>query len=204
MAIGLCGPHRTGKSTLAKVYAEKQGVDFLATRSSAVFERLGLSPKEDYSFRTRLKIQEEILADAIALYSVTGNDWITDRTPIDMLAYTLADVQRANIDDEDAERVKKYMEACIRATNMYFSTLILVQPGIEIVEDPTKAPGNMAYIEHLNALIMGLMVDERVRPAHFYVPRRMISIEERLNCVDTAVNVTVRKAQEMMLKVPVH
>lgn len=204
MTIGLCGAHRTGKTTLARAYAEKNGIEFLETRSSAVFERLGLSPKEDYTFRVRLKIQEEILADAARLYAGAGVDWITDRTPIDMLAYTLADVQRANLDHEDSERLLKYMSACFRTANMYFSTLVLVQPGIEIVEEEGKAPGNLAYIEHLNSLAMGLIVDERVKAGHFYIPRSKIEMDERLDCVDSAVNQTARRAADMMRQHAVH
>lgn len=205
MSVGLCGAHRTGKSTLARAYADKNGVAFLETRTSAVFKRLKLSPKKDYDFRTRLKIQEAILDDAIALYSEERtSDWITDRTPVDMLAYTLADVQRANLDHEDSDRLQRYMEKCFRVTNMFFSTLVLVQPGIEVVEEEGKAPGSPAYIEHLNSLAMGLMVDERIRAAHFYIPRSRTGIEDRLDCIDTAIRVTTRKAEEMLGRSPIH
>lgn len=205
MSIGLVGAHRTGKSTLAKLYAEKNGVEFLETRSSAVFKRLRLSPKKDYDFKTRLKIQEAILDDAADLYSgIQSPDWITDRTPVDMLAYTLADVQRENIDADNAERLRKYMERCFKVTNMYFSTLILVQPGIEIVEDDGKAPGNPAYLEHLNSLAMGLIVDERVKAAHFYIPRRMTDLDERLDCIDAALRVTTKRAEQMMERCQIH
>jgi len=204
MSIGLVGAHRTGKSTLARSYAEKNGIEFLETRTSAVFERMGVSPKEDYTFRVRLQIQEEILADAVRLYATAGADWISDRTPIDMLAYTLADVQRANLNHEDSERLQRYIASCFRTANMYFSTLILVQPGIKIVEEEGKAPGNPSYIEHLNSLAMGLIVDERIKAGHFYIPRSMTGLDERMDCIDSAVNMTARKASEMMKHCLVH
>lgn len=177
---------------------------FLATRSSGVFERLGLDPKIDYDFRTRLRIQNEILNDAIELYSTSGHSWISDRTPLDMLAYTLADVQRANLSDEDQAGLMAYMARCFRATNMYFSALILVSPGIEIVEEAGKAPGGVAYIEHLNSLMLGLVVDERVESAHFFIPRRMVTMEDRLQCVDAAITRVIRNSMQQLSMAQIH
>ena len=66
--------------------------------------------------------------------------------------------------------------------------ILLVQPGIQLVDEPGKAPINEGYIEHLNSLILGLTVDERLRPAHFYMPRSLKDIDERMVALEAAIS----------------
>lgn len=204
IGIGLCGAHRTGKTTLARAFAEGSKIAFVETRTSAVFARMGFDPQADYDFRTRLQIQEEILNDAIALYQKQEGGWITDRTPLDMLMYTLSEVQRNNLDEQDEKALLKYTARCIATVNLYFSMVMLVQPGIELVADVSKAPINPAYIEHLNSLIMGLMVDERIQPAHFYIPRQMTDLDDRLECVGYACNRVRLVTRDMIAQAVIH
>src|SRR3569832_863688 len=67
--IGLCGAHRTGKTSLAKAYAKKHGIAFMETSVSAIFKELGLDPAASFDFKTRLDIQEVILERLDAMYS---------------------------------------------------------------------------------------------------------------------------------------
>src|SRR3569832_345872 len=68
--IGLCGAHRTGKTSLAKAYAKKHGIAFMETSVSAIFKELGLDPAASFDFKTRLDIQEVILERLDAKYSM--------------------------------------------------------------------------------------------------------------------------------------
>ena len=45
--IGLVGSHRTGKTTLARAFAEDSGIPFVETSTAEVFRRLGYDPKVD-------------------------------------------------------------------------------------------------------------------------------------------------------------
>jgi len=186
--IGLSGSHRTGKTTLAKMYAEMNGIDFVQTDSAGVFARMGLDPREDYPFAVRLDIQREILNDAALLY--IGNKhqhgFITDRTPLDMLAYTTADVQRSNLTAEDSEAFMKYQKECFDITNRHFVLVMVVQPGIPLVEARGKAPAIEAYMEHINSLVMGLSVDPRMKTGRFYIGRDNIAMSRRINAMDYA------------------
>lgn len=191
--IGLVGAHRTGKTTLAKAYAEETNVPFVETSSSAVFERLGYSPKADYDFGTRMVIQNAILDDAVEKYKQHTGMFITDRTPIDMVAYTMADIQRENITEEQSKEFAKYFHRCFEETNKRFMCLTLIQPGIKIVDAPGKAPPNQSYMEHLNTLMLGMLVGEFNTTSHFYLPRRTTDMEERVEALKFVVNKVVSR-----------
>ena len=200
MGAGLCGGHRTGKTTLAKEYAKKYGVSFVETSVSAIFRELGYDPAVTYDFATRLMIQEEILKRIDAkLADYGGEDFITDRTPIDFIGYTLADAIGDRVPDDCQDRLRKYVNDCFEVTNKRFGTIFLIQPGIQLVQEDGKAAMNEAYIEHLNSLILGLTVDERLKSYHFYIPRNVTEISERITAVRTALDRTkLRAAAELM------
>ena len=149
--IGLVGAHRTGKTTLAKAFSKRYNVPFLQTNVGDTFKRLGYDPKMDYEFSVRLYIQHQILADIERKYkAMNGAHFITDRTPLDLLAYTIADVQRANLAPDLVSVFMDYFKKCIAVTNQYFWMVAVIQPGIPLVEEEGKAPANIAYMEHLN------------------------------------------------------
>jgi hypothetical protein len=191
--IGLAGSQRTGKSTLAKAYAEESGVKFIATGASATFARLGLDPKKDYDFATRLRTQREILADCDRLYDSAGVRFITDRTPIDFLGYTLADVTRENVRGKLEVELQRYVDDCYACANKHFTVLILVQPGIALVEAEGKAPASPSYMAHVNALMLGLMADEALQADHYKIPRRAIELEIRISAVEEAVRKSAQR-----------
>lgn len=196
----LTGAHRTGKTTLAKAFSERSGIPFIKTGASQVFIDMGLDPKIDYPMEIRLDIQKKILNSfELQCKSVAGL-FITDRTPIDFMAYTLADCQRGNIPVHLHEPLEKYMTDCINLTNWLFPVLIVVQPGIKLVEAPGKAPAHTAYVEHINHLIMGIMVSERIQSEHFYIPRYMTDLEDRINCIDFALKKSSEKFQSFREK----
>ena len=105
-----------------------------------------------------------------------------------MAAYTLADAIGDRVPDDCQQRLAKYVNDCFDVTNRRFGIVLLVQPGIELVHEEGKAAMNVGYIEHLNSLILGLTVDERLTCQHFYIPRPVVDLERRLgaleNCVD--------------------
>ena len=181
--IGLCGAQRTGKSTLAKEFAEDSGVDYVPVNTSGVFEAMGFDPKADYDMATRMQIQWEILKAAQATYAKAPRFFITDRTPLDMLAYTLADVQRGNVTGEVIDQVVAYADKCFSMTNQYFTSIVVVQPGIPLVEEAGKAPANLAHMEHINTLILGLANDERCKTSKHYIARGTTDLQARVRAI---------------------
>lgn len=194
--IGLTGSHRVGKTALARAFAEKFELEFVQTSASQVFKDMGLDAAQHYDFATRLTVQEEILKRFDQQYAAVGaKPAITDRTPLDMLGYTIAEAVQHAVPDELQDRFQKYVQSCIDVTNKRFGVLLVVQPGIPVVAEEGKAALNHAYIEHLNSIILGLSVDERIKAAHFYIPRRMTDMEERIAALDFAVNRAKKRAE---------
>lgn len=186
MNIGLCGSHRTGKTTLAETLSQRRGLPFLRTGTSEVFRECGMDPSKPMSFDRRLWIQHKILDAAEQMWNAEQSRFITDRTPLDMAAYTLADVQGCTV--VDFVGLERYITRCFDSANRFFGMLVLVQPGIPLVPEKGKAALNEGYLEHLNFLILGLCRDERVSSEFLCLPREVKAIEDRVEMVLRALD----------------
>ena len=175
--IGLCGAHRVGKTTLAQAVSQASRLPFLQTHTSQVFKQHGLDPAEPMTFATRLSIQREILSAAVTVWSQAEGRFISDRTPLDMAAYTLADIQGTT--PVDGTAVTAYLNDCLHASNQFFSTLIVVPPGIPLINEPGKATLHSGYIEHLYTLVVGLCHDPRLFAKVCQLGRDVLSLSAR-------------------------
>ncbi len=98
-------------------------------------------------FQRRLWIQHKILDAAEKLWYAEQRQFITDRTPLDMAAYTLADIQGAA--EVDFSELEKYLERCFKTTNELFKILVLIQPGIPLLTDYLQVAHRPQAIGHL-------------------------------------------------------
>ncbi len=176
--IGLCGSHRTGKTTLAHDIAAKTGTEFLQTATGEVFALNGLHPSESMDFATRIWIQHKVVDAAEKVWQRASAPFVSDRTPIDMMAYTLADIQGKT--SVDFAALEDYLHHCFEVTNLFFSRLVVVQPAIPLVHEEGKAALNKAYMEHLNILIKGLCSDERLQLPVLVLARNVVDREQRV------------------------
>lgn len=175
--IGLCGAHRVGKTTLAQAVSQARRLPFLQTQTGQVFKRYGLDPAKPMAFATRLSIQWEILSAAVEVWRRAESRFISDRTPLDMAAYTLADIQGTT--EVDGAALTAYLDDCLQNTNQFFSTLIIIPPGIPLVHEPGKAALHNGYIEHLHTLVVGLCHDPRLSPKVCQLARHVLSLNDR-------------------------
>ncbi len=178
--IGICGSHRTGKTTLAKALAEKLEIDLAITSTSEVFKQYGLDPAQPLDFKRRLWIQQQIVQASEQIWQQSSN-FVTDRTPLDMIAYTLADIQGNT--QVDFVALQAYISDCFRVANKYFSHFVILQPAIPLIYEDGKAALNQAYIEHLNSLIIGLCHDERCKKISFIIERNITHLDKRVESV---------------------
>ena len=176
--IGLCGSHRTGKTTLAIALAARSGKSVLKTQTSAVFAANGLDPAQVMDFKTRLWIQGHILADAQNLWENQSQAFIADRTPLDMLAYTLADIQGTT--EVDHVALQAYSARCFALTNQFFPQLVILPPAIPLVYEAGKAALNPAYIEHLHGVMLGLAHEEALKSQVLVMPRALLDLDMRV------------------------
>jgi len=186
--IGLAGAHRTGKTTLAKVCSERLHLPFIETDVASVFKRMSFDPKKRYDFATRISIQWEILKQLIEKYDQANRaTFITDRTPFDLVAYTIADINRDGLSEDDQETFMRYMAACFDVADRYFGVVVIVQPGIDIVENKNKANGDKAHMEHINMLLSGFAVNADTHVPFTFIPRHILDIDRRVKCVEESV-----------------
>ena len=181
MSLGFCGAHRTGKTTLAEIIAARTGKPFVQTNTSDIFRQNGLNPALPLNFKARIDVQKQILLSYEDIWRCQSGSFITDRTPIDLMAYTLADIQGAT--EVNFDELERYMKRCFEVTNEYFDVLIILQPGIDLMPAEGKAALSRAYIEHLNSLILGLCYDERIECNVICIKREMTDLDARANKV---------------------
>ncbi len=179
--LGVMGTHRCGKSTLAMAFSEKSGLPYVPVNASAVFESLGLVPSSPMSFGDRLKAQSMILNAAEIEWSKHPMGFVTDRTPLDMLAYTLTDVGMNTIENEQQEaELLAYSDACMEATKQHFQLLFMIQPGIPVVYAENKGAMSPGYIMHLNWVMRGLLADRRTRVIGHLLDKSVTDFDRRL------------------------
>ena len=179
--IGICGSHRTGKTTLAETLVAETGLTFVKTSTSQIFAQHNLHPAQSLDFKTRLWIQNQIIETAVPIWQAEQAGFITDRTPMDFIAYTLADIQ--GITTVDFVELEAYLRKCFTVTNQIFTQLVVLQPAIPLIYAEGKAALNKAYIEHLNILIQGLCADERLTCPVFIIKRDVTSITARMQAI---------------------
>lgn len=183
--IGIAGSHRTGKTTLARTFAETSGLYFLESKVSDTFRRLGYDPRKDYPFEDRLFLQYQILYDMERQYTEAPTAYfITDRTPIDVYAYLLADVQRTTLSPVQEGDLERFWKETCRITSSHLDLVMVIQPGIDLIECEGKAPATEGYVEHLNAVIIGLVMGrsyEDLESNIILMKREITDLRERSN-----------------------
>lgn len=186
MRIGFCGSHRTGKTTLAKALAEKYGYEFIDGSATRVFDRFNVLPNQLLSVSKRFEIQIALLDDY--LERVVGRThFVTDRTPLDYIAYTMAEMSTAACSADDMvrdEQVEFFIEHCQRSMASTLDAAILVPPAIPVVFAEGKGHMSKTYINHVASLISdaaysGLNSGVGLRYL-FQVPKATTSLDDRL------------------------
>ena len=186
--LGLCGAHRTGKTTLAIALASDLNIPFVRTTTSQVFAELSLDPAEPMDFKTRLFVQNHVLDAAEKVWQDSPSPFVSDRTPIDMIAYTLGDIQGKT--EVDFDLLNQYIDRCYASTNQFFQNLAIIQSGIPLVYEQGKAALNPSYIEHINVLVIGLCQDSRIKANVFCNPREAIALDLRIRNILESITST--------------
>ena len=94
--IGFSGCHRTGKTTQAVALSELQGIPLVESCASKVFKNSKFRASKSLSLKDRLAIQDEIL-DIQHQKWLEVPEFISDRTPLDMIAYMLKEIQDTDV-----------------------------------------------------------------------------------------------------------
>jgi hypothetical protein len=183
--MGLSGAHRTGKSTIAARFAEKNECPFIASSAQAVAKDMGLTVDLNMAPADRRRFQDEVLRRFTAIYETeAGNGlFVTDRTPLDFAAYSLADWRPG--DEEHDAWLLDYVQRCYAVTSRYFYIVGVVQPGIPYVTGEGKPSPNTVYQELLNVIIMGLARDPDVDAGLVVIPRDCTDNDTRVSVLES-------------------
>ena len=188
MNIVLVGPHRVGKTTLAKEFAaENKNYQYFTLHVSDYFRKAGVDPSKHMDFETRLRVQFELLTLAGQHYreaiSQTDKHLVCDRSPIDFMAYLLADVSMSSPDYLPA--LQTFEEEAIALHKEIFDCTVLIQPGIEYVHEEAKGSPSKSYIFMLNYLYKGLI--SKCKGSAFVMPSSPTSISYRMKLMNSFV-----------------
>lgn len=196
--LGLFGTHGSGKTSLCEAYVAKHpDTTFIKTGVSDVYKSFKTDPKIRMSLEQRMEIQEkvlEVLCDqwekGLLSHTGTGNV-ISDRTPFDLIGYTLAEVSGYDeISDELSSRILGYVMQC-RLAAQAFDGFVHVPIGLPMVADPTgkvRAASSLAYRAHLDMLMTKSAEDGGVTPSRLFgvdMFERVKSVERAFDSIDS-------------------
>lgn len=163
---GIAGAHRSGKTTLARAVSVQHGLEYLDANVSGTIAELGYTPRQELPFKERLKVQNAILESLAIKYALMGDkEFVTDRTPMDVLGYTFSEVQRSTLDAEDRVAFTKHVERAIQVTAQNLKGVMLVQPVYDAPELDKSAQACPIYMRHVYICVRDMV--EQLSPVLF-------------------------------------
>lgn len=191
--IGLAGTHRVGKTTLAKEWCENEGVDYVTPDVRGTIAKIGLECADVNDTDTRIEVQRAVVQSCREAFLDRKTMFVTDRTPMDVAAYTMADCHQ-QMTPAQSSAMMDLIDDCYHIHNSSMAVAMLIYPGIPWVDEPGKPPFNVAYQEHIHALILGLMKDLRNDVHWFQIGRKETDPERRMIAMDELRRVVLHPA----------
>lgn len=162
MILGLAGSHRSGKTTLARAVAARGGIAFYDGSFGRLARTLGFESVARMSVVQRLTMQNRVLDLYDREIQSEVADRITDRTPLDMLAYLMAEVgMHAGLEEAASKAIVAYRNRCIALTRDLFDDVFLLQALPVYVVADGKPSDDPAYQTHIQTLIEGAIFAAR-------------------------------------------
>lgn len=161
MAFGITGSHRSGKSTLAKDIAASLHIPYHDASVTKVMQEAGVNAVGNLSLEERMNAQEFMLDKTIEILAKVPRPFITDRTPIDMIGYTMGELTMHNSSIEMGNRIADYAKRCIKATEDNFAMVFVLEPLPVFAVDPNKPPPNLGYQQMVQYIMEGAALNVR-------------------------------------------
>lgn len=185
MGLGLCGASRSGKSTLARAWSETHGVNYVTLSTVEVLKSIGFDCKEIVTVDDRITAQKAMVKRAYDVFtSANRTNFVSDRTPLDIAAYMLADIpMAAELTDRQHRMIGEIVEDCFDITNQCFRGLLLLPPVLPYVEEEGKPRENPSYSWHFHYLIHGLAASSACKRPFWSLAFKVIDLGQRVNAL---------------------
>lgn len=193
--FGISGAHKSGKTTLAKALAAKWNMTYVDVRLSDVNRAFGVSPNEIIPFARRLEVQQNIVAHCINLFSDAEENYIADRTFLDVAAYTLSYMPHV-VSDIESETVKMIVDQCYRAQAAFFDKTVIVGNSFETAPEPEnagKAAFSWAWNFQLQTLIRGLVLNSGMKCPVSFISDTHSTVDQRIQKMEVIIGEAQRQ-----------
>ncbi len=180
LIIGFSGAHRTGKTSICQTIENTNPhLPFVKTNvSSSIKEKFGVDVNEVTDTLGFLEMQEYIIDALDALWSNYQYLCVTDRTPLDVMAYTAAKMNYVDyFDPQLNSRYNCIMDKCKAALKKHFGCIIHVQPGIAYIEQEGKPKVSESYQDIVDKLCIGYGLTNFLE--FNILPRNCLTVEGR-------------------------
>jgi len=189
MIYGLTGASGTGKTTLGRELSKRLGIPFVPTSITEIAADLGLpSPIAQLNLNDRTVCQIELLTAMCKFLESLPHPCIIDRTPLDLLAYMLAEVNmHAHIGASETliKVISDYSLYCIGIAKRFLTVVYCLEPLPTYEADNKRPAWSPAYHRHVQCLIKGGLVELNGYVPYFTVPA--MTLEERVELVGNSI-----------------
>lgn len=183
MKLAFCGASGTGKSTLAKMWAESQGVPMNPIGARQVAASMGFESPYDVDKipGMREKFQVELLNQKYE-WEKSRPDFVTDRTYFDNLVYSLMHNGK-HVNHEYVQKVEEY-------SDIYDLIVLFPVDVFQDLNDPVRVQDkayHKTYEWILDKFIYGSRKFYKIHVVNDADPRsRIVSIKQRIKLFNYA------------------
>jgi len=206
MIYGLTGASGTGKTTLGRELSKRLGIPFLPTSITEMAADLGLpSPVAQLNLNDRTVLQVELLTAMCKFLESLPHPCIIDRTPLDLLAYMLAEVHmHAHIGASETliKVINDYSLYCVGIAKRFLTVIYCLEPLPTYEVDSKRPAWNPAYHRHVQCLIKGAMMELSSFVPYFTVPA--MPLEERAELVGASITSHIDAIQKQREGAMIH
>ncbi|KJZ17379.1 hypothetical protein TW86_03745 [Halomonas sp. S2151] len=195
--FGLTGPHKSGKTTLAKAVAKRWGMKYVDMNLSSVLRAFGVTPNVEIPFARRLEVQRNMVNHSVNLLNEADSNYITDRTFLDIAGYTLSYMPH-DVSDIEAESVRVLIDQCYQCQAAFFDKTLILGNSFEVTNDATsaaeKANYNWAWNFQLQTIIKGLVLNSANKCPTNFIPDADSSVAARMDRMELLISEAQRSS----------
>jgi hypothetical protein len=177
------GASGTGKTTLARLVADELDISFQPSSISASARKHGFNSVGLMTLKDRVRLQRHLLDDYLEMLDAAPRPIITDRTPLDMIGYMMAEFHMLShhaVDPALLTEAELYVSECLRETRKWFDHIFHLS-RLDLYEiKNTRPPENPAYQRHTDLIMKGCLIDLGINVSYTIVAGQSLDFRHGL------------------------